>query len=426
MKVLIVGNGGREHAMAWKLAQSPKLQQVYVAPGNGGTAQDKNLVNVPITDLALLRQWALEHGIGLTLVGPEAPLAAGIVDDFRAHGLRIFGPTRVAAQLESSKAFSKAFMQRHGIPTAAFETFTEAALAHAYVDRQGAPIVVKADGLAAGKGVVVAMTLAEAHEAIDFMLLDNSLGVAHNAGGARVVIEEFLQGEEASFMVLCDGKNVAALATSQDHKRLQDGDEGPNTGGMGAYSPAPVVTAEVHARAMREVILPTIRGMEQDGITYTGFLYAGLMIDPQGRIKTLEFNCRMGDPETQPILMRLKSDFLEVLLAATGEALNHLEMEWDRRVALGVVMAAAGYPLNPRKGDVITGLPKDQNDAMVFHAGTIEKDGQILTSGGRVLCVTALADSVKQSQQKAYQAASPIAFDGMQMRQDIGYRAIKN
>jgi phosphoribosylamine--glycine ligase len=340
--------------------------------------------------------------------------------------LRIFGPTRAAAQLESSKAFSKAFMQRHGIPTAAFETFTEAALAHAYVDRQGAPIVVKADGLAAGKGVVVAMTLAEAHEAIDFMLLDNSLGVAHNAGGARVVIEEFLQGEEASFMVLCDGKNVAALATSQDHKRLQDGDEGPNTGGMGAYSPAPVVTAEVHARAMREVILPTIRGMEQDGITYTGFLYAGLMIDPQGRIKTLEFNCRMGDPETQPILMRLKSDFLEVLLAATGEALNHLEMEWDRRVALGVVMAAAGYPLNPRKGDVITGLPKDQNDAMVFHAGTIEKDGQILTSGGRVLCVTALADSVKQAQQKAYQTASPIAFDGMQMRQDIGYRAIKN
>jgi phosphoribosylamine--glycine ligase len=426
MKVLIVGNGGREHAMAWKLAQSPKLQQVYVAPGNGGTAKDKNLVNVPITDLALLRQWALEHGIGLTLVGPEAPLAAGIVDDFRAHGLRIFGPTRAAAQLESSKAFSKAFMQRHGIPTAAFETFTEAALAHAYVDRQGAPIVVKADGLAAGKGVVVAMTLAQAHEAIDFMLLDNSLGVAHNAGGARVVIEEFLQGEEASFMVLCDGKNVAALATSQDHKRLQDGDEGPNTGGMGAYSPAPVVTAEVHARAMREVILPTIRGMEQDGITYTGFLYAGLMIDPQGRIKTLEFNCRMGDPETQPILMRLKSDFLEVLLAATGEGLNQLEMEWDRRVALGVVMAAAGYPLNPRKGDVITGLPKDLNDAMVFHAGTTEKDGQILTSGGRVLCVTALADSVKQAQQKAYQTASPIAFDGMQMRQDIGHRAIKN
>ncbi|WP_416561274.1 phosphoribosylamine--glycine ligase [Limnohabitans sp. yimb22184] len=426
MKVLVVGSGGREHAMAWKLAQSPKVQQVYVAPGNGGTAKDKNLVNVPITDLAALRQWTIDNGIGLTLVGPEAPLAAGIVDDFRAHGLRIFGPMQAAAQLESSKAFSKAFMQRHGIPTAEFETFSDAALAHAYVDRKGAPIVVKADGLAAGKGVVVAMTLAEAHEAIDFMLLDNTLGVAHNAGGARVVIEEFLQGEEASFMVLCDGQNVAALATSQDHKRLLDKDEGPNTGGMGAYSPAPVVTAEVHARAMREVILPTIRGMEKDGITYTGFLYAGLMIDPQGRIKTLEFNCRMGDPETQPILMRLKSDFLEVLLAATSEGLDQLEMEWDRRVALGVVMAAHGYPLNPRKGDAISGLPKDQDDAMVFHAGTTEKDGQILTSGGRVLCVTALADSVKQAQQKAYQTASPIAFDGMQMRRDIGYRAIKN
>jgi phosphoribosylamine--glycine ligase len=426
MKVLVVGSGGREHAMAWKLAQSSRVQQVYVAPGNGGTAKDKNLVNVPITDWVALRQWAQANGIGLTLVGPEAPLAAGIVDDFRAHGLRIFGPTQAAAQLESSKAFSKAFMQRHGIPTAAFETFTDAAQAHAYVDRQGAPIVVKADGLAAGKGVVVAMTLAEAHEAIDFMLLDNTLGVAHNAGGARVVIEEFLQGEEASFMVLCDGKNVAALATSQDHKRLLDKDEGPNTGGMGAYSPAPVVTAEVHARAMREVILPTIRGMEKDGITYTGFLYAGLMIDSQGRIKTLEFNCRMGDPETQPILMRLKSDLLEVLLAATSEGLGQLEMEWDRRVALGVVMAAAGYPMNPRKGDVISGLPKDEGDAMVFHAGTTETDGQILTSGGRVLCVTALADSVKQAQQKAYQAASPIAFDGMQMRRDIGYRAIKN
>jgi phosphoribosylamine---glycine ligase len=426
MKVLVVGSGGREHAMAWKLAQSSRVQQVYVAPGNGGTAKDKNLVNVPITDLAALRQWAQTNGIGLTLVGPEAPLAAGIVDDFRSHGLRIFGPTQAAAQLESSKAFSKSFMQRHGIPTAAFETFTDAAQAHAYVDRQGAPIVVKADGLAAGKGVVVAMTLVEAHEAIDFMLLDNTLGVAHNAGGARVVIEDFLQGEEASFMVLCDGKNVAALATSQDHKRLQDGDEGPNTGGMGAYSPAPVVTAEVHARAMREVILPTIRGMEKDGINYTGFLYAGLMIDSQGRIKTLEFNCRMGDPETQPILMRLKSDLLEVLLAATSEGLGQLEMEWDRRVALGVVMAAAGYPMNPRKSDVISGLPKDEGDAMVFHAGTTEKDGQIQTSGGRVLCVTALADSVKQAQQKAYQAAGPIAFDGMQMRRDIGYRAIKN
>ncbi|PUE07571.1 phosphoribosylamine--glycine ligase [Limnohabitans sp. T6-20] len=426
MKVLVVGNGGREHAMAWKLAQSPKIQQVYVAPGNGGTARDPQLINVPISDLAQLRQWAIDNSIGLTLVGPEAPLAAGIVDDFRAHGLRIFGPTQAAAQLESSKAFSKAFMQRHGIPTAEFDTFTDAALAHAYVDRKGAPIVVKADGLAAGKGVVVAMSLAEAHEAIDFMLQGNTLGVAHNAGGARVVIEEFLQGEEASFMVLCDGKNVTALATSQDHKRLLDGDEGPNTGGMGAYSPAPVVTAEVHARAMREVILPTIRGMEKDGIVYTGFLYAGLMIDPQGRVKTLEFNCRMGDPETQPILMRLKSDLLDVLLAATSEGLEQLELEWDRRVALGVVMAAAGYPMNPRKGDAITGLPKDEEEAMVFHAGTTEKEGQILTSGGRVLCVTALADSVRQAQQKAYQAASTIVFDGMQMRKDIGYRAIKH
>ncbi|WP_396434397.1 phosphoribosylamine--glycine ligase [Limnohabitans sp.] len=426
MKVLVVGGGGREHAMAWKLAQSPKIQQVYVAPGNGGTAKDAQLINVPITDAVQLRQWALDQHIGLTLVGSEAPLAAGIVDDFRAHGLRIFGPTQAAAQLESSKAFSKAFMQRHGIPTAAFESFTDPALAHAYVDRQGAPIVVKADGLAAGKGVVVATTLAQAHAAIDFMLLDNTLGVAHNAGGARVVIEEFLPGEEASFMVLCDGKNVVALATSQDHKRLLDGDEGPNTGGMGAYSPAPVVTAEVHARAMREVILPTIRGMEKDGIPYTGFLYAGLMIDPQGRVKTLEFNCRMGDPETQPILMRLKSDFFEVLMAATSEGLDNCEMAWDRRVALGVVIAAQGYPLSPRTGDAIQGLPKDCEEAMVFHAGTTQKDGHTVSSGGRVLCVTALADSVKQAQLKAYQAASPIAFDGMQMRRDIGHRAIKN
>ncbi|MGV0960466.1 MAG: phosphoribosylamine--glycine ligase [Limnohabitans sp.] len=427
MKVLVVGHGGREHAMAWKLAQSPRVQQVYVAPGNGGTARDKHLVNVPITDIPQLRQWAQDQQIGLTVVGPEAPLAAGIVDDFRAHGLRIFGPTQQAAQLESSKAFSKAFMARHNIPTAEFETFTDPAAAHAYVDRKGAPIVVKADGLAAGKGVVVAMSLAEAHEAIDFMLVDNTLGVTHNAGGARVVIEEFLQGEEASFIVLCDGKNVTALATSQDHKRLLDADQGPNTGGMGAYSPAPVVTADVHARAMREVIMPTIRGMEKDGIPYTGFLYAGLMIDDeQGKPKTLEFNCRMGDPETQPILMRLKSDLVEVMLAATAEGLDKIELEWDRRVALGVVMAAAGYPLNPRKGDVIKGLPQDAEDAMVFHAGTTEKDGQILTSGGRVLCVTALADSVRLAQQKAYQCASSIEFDGMQLRKDIGYRAIKN
>ncbi|MBD8051200.1 phosphoribosylamine--glycine ligase [Limnohabitans radicicola] len=426
MKVLIVGNGGREHALAWKMAQSPKVQQVYVAPGNGGTARDKTLVNVPITDVKALRQWAQDNQIVLTVVGPEAPLAAGVVDEFRAHNMRIFGPTQAAAQLESSKAFSKAFMARHQIPTAAFDTFTDPVAAHAYVDRMGAPIVVKADGLAAGKGVVVAMTLAEAHEAVDFMLLDNTLGVAHNAGGARVVIEEFLQGEEASFIVLCDGKNVTALATSQDHKRLLDGDAGPNTGGMGAYSPAPVVTAEVHARAMREVILPTIRGMEKDGIPYTGFLYAGLMIDAQGKPKTLEFNCRMGDPETQPIMMRLKSDLFDVMMAATSEGLDKVELEWDRRVALGVVMAAAGYPMSPRKGDAITGLPADSLDAMVFHAGTVAQDGQTVTSGGRVLCVTALADSVKQAQQKAYELAQGIHFDGMQYRRDIGYRAIKH
>jgi phosphoribosylamine--glycine ligase len=426
MKVLVVGGGGREHALAWKLAQSPKVQQVYVAPGNGGTARDKLLVNVPISDVVQLREWAQANQIGLTVVGPEAPLAAGVVDEFRTHGLRIFGPTKAAAQLESSKAFSKAFMQRHAIPTAEFETFTDPVAAHAYVERKGAPIVVKADGLAAGKGVVVAMTLAEAHEAIDFMLVDNTLGVTHNEGGARVVIEEFLQGEEASFIVLCDGRNVTALATSQDHKRLLDGDEGPNTGGMGAYSPAPVVTADVHARAMREVILPTIRGMEKDGIPYTGFLYAGLMIDAQGKPKTLEFNCRMGDPETQPILMRLKSDLFDVMMAATSEGLDKIELDWDRRVALGVVLAAAGYPMNPRKGDAITGLPADSLEAMVFHAGTLEKDGQILTSGGRVLCVTVLADSVKQAQQKAYEVAQGVQFDGMQYRRDIGYRAIRH
>lgn len=426
MKVLVVGGGGREHALAWKLAQSSRVQQVFVAPGNGGTGRDRSLVNVPVTDIVQLRQWAQEQRIGLTVVGPEAPLAAGVVDEFRAHGLRIFGPTRAAAQLESSKAFSKDFMQRHGIPTAKFETFSDPVAAHAYVDQQGAPIVVKADGLAAGKGVVVANTLAEAHQAIDYMLLDNSLGVSHNSGGARVVIEEFLQGEEASFIVLCDGQNVAALATSQDHKRLLDGDQGPNTGGMGAYSPAPVVTAEVHARAMREVILPTIRGMQKDGIPYTGFLYAGLMIDAQGRPKTLEFNCRMGDPETQPIMMRLKSDLLEVLLAATSEGLDRVELKWDRRAALGVVMAASGYPMNPRKGDPISGLPEDHPEAMVFHAGTSEAGGQLVTAGGRVLCVTALADSVRLAQQKAYEWAQGIEFKGMQMRRDIGFRALKS
>ena len=431
MKVLVIGGGGREHALAWKLSQSERIQKIFVAPGNGGTARDPNLINVPITDVKALREWAQQEKIELTVVGPEAPLAAGVVDEFRANGLRIFGPTKAAAQLESSKAFSKDFMQRHGIPTAFYETFTEPAKAHAYIDKMGAPIVVKADGLAAGKGVVVAMTAEEAYEAIDFMLLDNQLGVAHNSGadGAaipRVVIEEFLQGEEASFIVLCDGQNVLALATSQDHKRLLDHDEGPNTGGMGAYSPAPVVTAQVHARAMREVILPTIKGMEKDGIPYTGFLYAGLMIDAQGMPKTLEFNCRMGDPETQPIVMRLKTDLVEVMLAATSGKLDNLELEWDRRPALGVVMAAAAYPMNPRKGDVITGLPKDDPDAMVFHAGTTLVSGQTVTSGGRVLCVTVLADSVKQAQQKAYEVAKEIHFDGQQYRKDIGYRAIKS
>jgi phosphoribosylamine--glycine ligase len=431
MKVLVIGGGGREHALAWKLKASPKVQQVYVAPGNGGTALDKDLINLPITDVRALREWAQQQSIELTVVGPEAPLAAGVVDEFRAHGLRIFGPTQKAAQLESSKAFSKAFMKRHGIPTAEYESFTDVAAAHAYVDAKGAPIVIKADGLAAGKGVVVAMTLAEAHEAIDFMLLDNSLGVVHNAGAdgqavPRVVIEEFLVGEEASFIVLADGKNVTALATSQDHKRLLDGDHGPNTGGMGAYSPAPVVTADVHARAMREIILPTLKGMAQDGIPYTGFLYAGLMIDAQGKPKTLEFNCRMGDPETQPIMMRLKSDLVDVLQAAVDQKLDQVELEWDRRAALGVVMAAHGYPLTPRKGDVITGLPKDSEDAVVFHAGTETQEGVTRVTGGRVLCVTALGESVKLAQQRAYEFASSIQFDGAQMRRDIGHRAIKN
>lgn len=429
MKVLVVGGGGREHALAWKLAQSPKIQSVFVAPGNGGTARDSRLQNIPITDVQALREWAQSEKIALTVVGPEGPLAAGIVDEFRQHGMRVFGPTKAAAQLESSKAFSKAFMKRHGIPTAAYETFSDPAAAHAYIDKMGAPIVVKADGLAAGKGVVVAMTAAEAHEAVDFMLVDNTLGVSHNEGGARVVIEEFLQGEEASFIVMVDGKNVLALATSQDHKRLLNADEGPNTGGMGAYSPAPVVTPDVHARAMREIILPTVRGMEKDGIPFTGFLYAGLMIDTQGHPKTLEFNCRMGDPETQPIMMRLKTDLVDVLWAATEPgphgALDKVELQWDRRTALGVVMAAHGYPLHPRKGDAISGLPLDTEDAVVFHAGTQMQDGQACTSGGRVLCVTALGDSVKLAQHRAYETAQGISFDGMQYRTDIGYRAIR-
>lgn len=428
MKILVIGGGGREHALAWKLAQSPKATKVFVAPGNGGTAlAGGKLENLPITDPVALREWAQTEKIGLAVVGPEAPLAAGVVDEFRAHGLKIFGPTKAAAQLESSKAFSKAFMQRHGIPTAAYDTFTDPVAAHAYIDKLGAPIVIKADGLAAGKGVVVAMTLEEAHAAVDFMLVDNKFGVQHNEGGARVVIEEFLAGEEASFIVLVDGKNVCALATSQDHKRLKDGDEGPNTGGMGAYSPAPVVTADVYGRAMREIILPTVRGMEKDGVPFTGFLYAGLMIDGQGQPKTLEFNTRMGDPETQPILMRLKTDFVDVLLAATDGRLDQVELEWDRRTALGVVMAAAGYPESPRKGDLISGLPAEADDAMVFHAGSqLDAEGKPRTSGGRVLCVTALGDSVRQAQQRAYDVTRGIHFDGMQYRRDIGHRAIKS
>ncbi|WP_029045666.1 phosphoribosylamine--glycine ligase [Cupriavidus sp. amp6] len=421
MKVLVVGSGGREHALAWKLAQSPRVQVVYVAPGNGGTALDKRLQNVPLTDPEVIAAFAEREGVAFTVVGPEAPLAAGIVDIFRAKGLRIFGPSKAAAQLESSKDFAKAFMQRHGIPTAAYQTFSDAAQAHAYIDAQGAPIVIKADGLAAGKGVVVAMSLEEAHTAVDMMLADNKLGDA----GARVVIEEFLEGEEASFIVLVDGKNVLALATSQDHKRLLDADAGPNTGGMGAYSPAPVVTPALHARALREIILPTVRGMEKDGIPYTGFLYAGLMIDKDGNLKTLEFNCRMGDPETQPILTRLKTDLVDVMEHAVDGKLDAIELDWDRRTALGVVVAAHNYPDNPRKGDAITGIPAETEDSVTFHAGTTLKDGTLLTSGGRVLCVVGLADTVKAAQRAAYAAVEQIRFDGMQYRTDIGYRAIK-
>ncbi len=425
MKVLVLGSGGREHALAWKLAQAERVSQVFVAPGNGGTARDPLLTNVPLTDVRALADFAIEQKIVLTVVGPEGLLAAGVVDEFRARGLRIFGPTKAAAQLESSKAFAKDFMKRHGIPTAAYEVFSDVAAAHAYIDAQGAPIVIKADGLAAGKGVVVAMTIAEAHAAIDWILADNGSGVVHNEGGARVVIEQFLVGEEASFIVLCDGKNVVPLATSQDHKRLLDHDEGPNTGGMGAYSPAPVVTPNVHAKVMHEIILPTIAGMARDGVPFTGFLYAGLMIDAQGEPRTVEFNTRMGDPETQPIMMRLKSDLLELLLHATDGTLDGVELQWDRRVALGVVMAAGGYPQQPCSGDVISGLPADSDAAMVFHAGTTEVDGQLLTAGGRVLCVTALGESVRKAQQLAYDSLVNIQFEGKQYRHDIGHRAVK-
>ena len=419
MKLLVIGSGGREHALAWRLSKSPGLQKIYVAPGNAGTACQVEMENVPITDPAALADFAEKEKIHLTIVGPEAPLAAGAVNVFRARGLKVFGPTREAAQLESSKDFAKRFMIRHNIPTAAFETFGDAAAAHAYVERKGAPIVIKADGLAAGKGVVVAMTLPEAHRAIDDMLSGNVLGDA----GARVVIEDFLDGEEASFIVMVDGKNVLALASSQDHKRIFDGDAGPNTGGMGAYSPAPVVTPAVHAKAMREIILPTVRGMANDGIPYTGFLYAGLMIGKDGSVKVVEFNCRLGDPETQPIMMRMKSDLLTLVEHAVAGKLDQIEAEWDRRVALGVVLAAANYPDTPQKGDVISGLPKENENVCVFHAGTAEQDGKIVTAGGRVLCVTALGDNVKQAQKLAYDTITGIHFDGMQFRRDIGHRA---
>ncbi len=420
MKILVIGSGGREHAMAWRLAQGAKVQKVYVAPGNAGTELEDGVENVAITAIPELVAFVQREHVEFTVVGPEAPLAAGVVDAFRAAGLRIFGPTRAAAQLESSKDFAKRFMTRHRIPTAFFETFSDIAAARAYVEKHGAPIVIKADGLAAGKGVVVATSKQEAFDAIDMMLSDNKLGDA----GARVVIEEFLKGEEASFIVMVDGKNVLAMATSQDHKRLLDGDNGPNTGGMGAYSPAPVVTPTIHARVLRDVILPVVRGMESEGMTYTGFLYAGLMISPDGGIKVLEFNCRMGDPETQPIMLRLKSDFCAIVEHAINGTLDKIEAEWDRRTALGVVMAAANYPDTPRKGDAITGLPKKLEDAHVFHAGTTTQDGKVVTNGGRVLCVAALGDTVKQAQKRAYDCADAIHFDGQQMRRDIGFRAI--
>ena len=424
MKILVVGSGGREHALAWKLAQSKRIQIVMVAPGNGGTALDPRLKNIDITDPDELAEFAQTAQIALTVVGPEAPLAAGIVDLFRERGLKVFGPTKQAAQLESSKDFAKAFMQRHGIPTAKYQTFSDAAAAHRYIDEQGAPIVIKADGLAAGKGVVVAMSLDEAHGAVDMMLSDNRFGDA----GARVVVEEFLDGEEASFIVMSDGQHVLALASSQDHKRLRDGDEGPNTGGMGAYSPAPVVTPEIHARVLREIIQPTVSGMARDGIPFTGFLYAGLMIDAAGNPRTLEFNCRMGDPETQPIMARVKSDLSEVFEAAIDGRLEEVEIAWDRRTALGVVLAAGGYPEQPRSGDPISGLPaqgnRDQDEVLVFHAGTALREQEVVTQGGRVLCVTALGDSVKIAQAAAYQAISKIHFEGMQFRHDIGHRAV--
>src|SRR5258705_2667216 len=420
MKLFVIGGGGREHAMAWKLAQSPRVQKVFVAPGNGGSAVEKGLANVAITAIPELLAFAKKEGIHLTVVGPEAPLAAGVVDTFTEAGLRIFGPRRAAAQLEASKDFAKAFMLRHGIPTARYATFTSAGEAKAYVDKHGAPIVIKADGLAAGKGVVVAATREEAHAAIDSMLGEKKLGAA----GERLVIEEFLAGEEASFIVMSDGVNVLPLATSQDHKRLRDGDQGPNTGGMGAYSPAPIVTPRLHARVMREIILPAINGMAEDGHRYVGFLYAGLMIDAAGNPRTLEFNCRLGDPETQPILFRLKSDLLELIEHALAGTLDQAEAQWDRRCALGVVLAAGGYPDEPRKGDRIEGIPPPTEDCRVFQPGT-QQAGGLVSNGGRPPCVPALGVSLRMARTRAYEAVEQIPFDGMQFLRDIGHRGLK-
>jgi phosphoribosylamine--glycine ligase len=419
MRVLVVGGGGREHALAWKIAQSPRVQCVYVAPGNGGTATSRGFRNVAVTEPAALADWARAEGVDLTVVGPEAPLSAGIVDRFRERGLRIFGPSCAAAQLEASKDFAKAFMQRHAIPTAQSRTFSTAAAAREYVRSHGAPIVIKADGLAAGKGVVVAQTVAQALEAIDQMLVLRKLGAA----GARILVEEFLEGEEASFIVMCDGEHALALATSQDHKRLLDADQGPNTGGMGAYSPAPIVTPAIHARVMREIILPAIAGMAAEGNRYTGFLYAGLMIGADGKQRTLEFNCRLGDPETQPILMRMQSDLVELLEYAIDGRLDQAEVTWDRRVALGVVVASHGYPEAPRRGDLIESLPADRDDCIVFHAGTRLQQDHLLTDGGRVLCVTALGENVRTARRRAYEAVSKVKFAGLQFRTDIGQRA---
>lgn len=420
MKILVVGSGGREHALAWRLAQTANVQKVYVAPGNAGTALENKVENIALSAIPDLIAFVQHEKIHLTVVGPEAPLADGIVDAFREAGLKIFGPSKAAAQLESSKDFAKSFMTRHQISTAGYETFSSVADACAYVKKTGVPIVIKADGLAAGKGVVVAKTVQEAYQAITMMLSGNKLGDV----GARVVIEEFLEGEEASFIVMVDGRHVLPLATSQDHKRLLDGDQGPNTGGMGAYSPAPAVTPELHARVLREIIAPVVQGMEKEGTPYTGFLYAGLMIDAQGNVRVLEFNCRMGDPETQPIMMRLKSDLFVLLEHAINGTLDRVETEWDSRAALGVVMAAANYPDAPRKGDVIAGLPNAMDDVHVFHAGTSMQDGKIVTNGGRVLCVTALGDDVNTAQRRAYEVARGIRFEGCQMRSDIGNRAI--